>query len=449
MPFVVMMMLQCVMIVYRRGRRTSSVCRFMDTRQAQKFINAVQDSNLKAIRRRLAKKKCDIDGLYRFESSMEKMSALHYAAKEGLVEALRELLDGGCDPNVTTQFDIVTPLHFACLHPDPTLAMEMATYLLQWGVDPDARDHCQRTPLIIACELGNLELVLLLLEWQADINHQCLKEDYPLGIRWVREHMLLLPNKWVEEVCDPYKGNNALIQACREHHLIIVQELINRGCDINSRNASGNTALHVACKSQSRHLFMDQLIRPAAVGHPEIVQLLIDKQAELDPLNKHGDTPLRRVISCMPEVNRQEIETEAKLTAFFDAFHIIELLVQAGADATLLDGNGDSVLHTLFQVRVKCASMFDPVLEERFITVARTVIMAGCPVTQRDRHIVDKVMSPYLADMLNWKLNQPYKLKQAVRLQIRNVLSKPIAQYVGCLELPASLQKYLTLEILD
>ena len=41
------------------------------------------------------------------------------------------------------------------------------------------------------------------------------------------------------EHSDPYWGNTALIQACREHHEDIVRELISKGCKLNIQNYAG------------------------------------------------------------------------------------------------------------------------------------------------------------------------------------------------------------------
>ncbi|ELU10723.1 hypothetical protein CAPTEDRAFT_146436, partial [Capitella teleta] len=96
-------------------------------------------------------------------------------------------------------------------------------HLLNYGAEVNRGDVAQRTPLIVASELGHLELVRMLLYYGADIN---------------------MPE--LDELCDPYRGNNPLMQACREHHLNVVNELLSRNCDILATNKAGNSALHIA-----------------------------------------------------------------------------------------------------------------------------------------------------------------------------------------------------------
>ena len=42
------------------------------------------------------------------------------------------------------------------------------------------------------------------------------------------------------EVFDAYRANTALIQACREGHVLVVLQLLDRGCDVNLQNKNGN-----------------------------------------------------------------------------------------------------------------------------------------------------------------------------------------------------------------
>ncbi|ELU05100.1 hypothetical protein CAPTEDRAFT_143245, partial [Capitella teleta] len=161
--------------------------------------------------------------LFRFDVGMEKMSALHYAAKEGQAVMVQELLELGCDANIITPFDNATALFMACqCYSDDTYRL-VVQHLLNYGAEVNRGDVAQRTPLIVASELGHLELVRMLLYYGADINMPCNQDDMPEGLRH---------------------------SACREHHLNVVNELLSRNCDILATNKAGNSALHIACKSE-------------------------------------------------------------------------------------------------------------------------------------------------------------------------------------------------------
>ena len=72
-------------------------------------------------------------------------SALHYAANEGNILAVRELLEAGSDPGLPDRHGW-TPLHFAA----QASSADVAAALLDAGVDVDARDEHGITPLFRA-----------------------------------------------------------------------------------------------------------------------------------------------------------------------------------------------------------------------------------------------------------------------------------------------------------
>jgi hypothetical protein len=88
------------------------------------------------------------------------MTGVHLAAFFGLSQAIKALLDNGCDPNVK---DIRgrTPLSWAAGN-----GHEGATKLLlsTEGVNPDSRDHLDWTPITWATENGHEGVMALLLE---------------------------------------------------------------------------------------------------------------------------------------------------------------------------------------------------------------------------------------------------------------------------------------------
>jgi ankyrin repeat protein len=45
----------------------------------------------------------------------------------------------------------------------------VARSLIELGADIEAKDACQRTPLMFACKMGSKEMVELLLSYKADI----------------------------------------------------------------------------------------------------------------------------------------------------------------------------------------------------------------------------------------------------------------------------------------
>ena len=418
--------------------------------------------------------------LLRFETGVEKMTATHFAAKEGFKLVLQELVQSGVDINIPTQFDCLTPLHMSCQHADNEVAVSMSQLLLKAGGRVNAKDHCSRTPLISACEMGNLSLVNLLLEQGAEMNHKSEKEDFPVMVNWVQEYSPMLTRRIIGEVNDAYEGNNALIQACREHHFDIVMELVDRSCKLDMTNMMGNSALHIASKSQSRFLYIDEIIpqRLPIIGHPEIVQMLVNAGANMNLVNKNGETAVHRAISSMAEINGLEVDRDGKIHCYEIALHIVHILVSAGADTRFNEKVMDKSLITLLlQIYVKHLGLYRLYLEEKIYTTVGLLIMTGCCVSDSDIALADEQYQPSSSDcscsstfkrkqsthsldtvsgseysdmhtLLQAHVCMPAMLKQIARMCIRRRLPQPVSQSVRRLRLPPLLHKYVSLKLL-
>lgn len=105
-------------------------------------------------------------------------------------------------------------------------------------------------------------------------------------------------------------GNTALIQAANNGKLKLVDTLLTRGADVNRKNNAGHTALIVA---------------PSSVGH-EVV---------------------RRLLQSKPDLNLQDnFGTSALMAACYSPSDhpIVKLLLDAGANPHLKNGNGKDAL---------------------------------------------------------------------------------------------------------
>jgi ankyrin repeat protein len=113
----------------------------------------------------------------------------------------------------------------------------VVAFLLKNGAninDKNVRDTIDQTPLIVAAQGGCKEIVEMLLEAGANIEH---RND---------------------------QGETALISAAQEGHKEIVQMLLDAGANVNQENADGETALDLAVRLRQNKDLINLLLEYGA-----------------------------------------------------------------------------------------------------------------------------------------------------------------------------------------
>ncbi|CAL9686452.1 unnamed protein product [Knipowitschia caucasica] len=145
--------------------------------------------------------------------------------------------------------------------------------------DVDSRSDNGQTPLMVAAEQGNLDIVQELIRRGANVN----LDDI---------------DSWTSLIC-----------AAKEGHFEVVQELLENGANLEHRDMGGWTALMWAAykgRTEVARQLMEKGANPnitgqysvypiiwaAGRGHAEIVHLLLQHSAKVNCSDKYGTTPL-------------------------------------------------------------------------------------------------------------------------------------------------------------
>lgn len=157
----------------------------------------------------------------------------------------------------------------------------------------DAKDESGQTPLHVAAQMGDVEVVELLLQSAKDINVQDETGVTPLHLASQKDVAELLLAKKANVNARNNMDQTPLHYAVtpdilgsiedptvRESdaatRLELIKFLIENKADVNARDNTGKTPLHIA----------------AASGSLEIVQFLIDNKADVNAKTADGQTPL-------------------------------------------------------------------------------------------------------------------------------------------------------------
>lgn len=248
------------------------------------------------------------------------MTPLSLAVRLGRKELSALLLEAGADPNVQSKMKILikeegmTPLLWAAEYGDA----QTLELMIGKGGDVNKTSLAGDSSLIYASRNGWMDIVELLLENGASLNYKnpftentALVEAVLAGHSHIMQYLV---DKGADVAYRDQYGNTLIMLAASRAHLVEVMYLLERGLKINTRNKNGDTALHLSIGDFAKRLYTQEylissglsvdaqneagitaLMEAAYRGYPKSVGLLLRMGADIDRVDKEGNTALHFV----------------------------------------------------------------------------------------------------------------------------------------------------------
>ena len=268
------------------------------------------------------------------EKDQTGMTSLHIAAQSGFGKLLKLLIDNGGDANQLNNLgetvlkiaEKYKNLHQAASEDN----IDWVQALITAKANINEKDQTGMTPLHIAAQSGFGKLLKLLIDNGGEANQ------------------LNNSGKTVLKIAEKYKN---LHQAASENNIDWIQALIAAKANINEKDQTGMTPLHIAAQS----------------GFGKLLKLLIDNGGEANQLNNSGKTVLKiaekyknlhqaasednidwvqALIAAKANINEKNHEgmTPLHLAAQKKSGKIITSLVKGGAKIQTKNNDGDTAL---------------------------------------------------------------------------------------------------------
>ncbi len=245
------------------------------------------------------------------------------AARSSNVMAARYLLIRGADPNETGAAGWTALMNAVTCCQNGRGNLEMVRLLLEWKAAVDQADEQGVTPLM---RTTDPRIAGLLIEKGANVNALDRRGNNALNTVAASSSMresetAAMVRLLLEKGADPNRPGadrrRPLVTATWRGHREVVGILLDKGADIEQLDPAGITPLMVAAQSHQEPM----------------LRLLVDRRANVNARDRYGATPLMHLLgglacSTIEEAVRPQID----------------LLLAAGADPSLADADGQTVI---------------------------------------------------------------------------------------------------------
>eukprot|EP00741_Cyanophora_paradoxa_P021259 tig00021348_g20519.t1 len=313
------------------------------------LFHAAREGNLETIRHLVEGGRVDVN-----VQDWDDRHVLHLAAEYGHGELARWLLARpGLRVNVQDRWG-VSPLHEACKHRRSEIAVE----LVEHGADMFLPDAADATPLDVADEAMREALVRKL-----DLRSSALRGDLgpprparpaaafeeALRVRGAAESVRSIVEKGAGSVDDAdADGNTLLMYAAMGGHERVVKYLLDQGCHRNTQNNQGETVMHFAAARD--HTACLALLVDAGANVNGAARLLLARGAVFNPQEANFRELMRDAVKENKSALFGVLE-EAKVRLYdhvlvellflacrYNAPAVLEMCIRGGVDINVGEG---------------------------------------------------------------------------------------------------------------
>ena len=259
------------------------------------------------------------------------------AARKKAWEKVRRLVEQGGNVNCVDRFWL-TALNYAIRYGNS----DICSFLLSRGANVNQTDKYGNTPLHLAAYRHYVDICQLLVDHKADVTSVNNEGETPLHIAVDTCNLLFryFPHPCVVNVKKPGIDDNQTVQL-----------LVECGADVNALNKYGQTPLHTAAGGEK--------------DCPELCSILLKHNATIDAVDKDGNQPLhlacqaaltsavQHLLDCNADVfatnNSHQTALHKAACSKRDCPEVCVMLIAKGAQVNATDGNGDTSLHVACQ----------------------------------------------------------------------------------------------------
>jgi len=276
-------------------------------------------------------------------------TALMIASQRGRIETLSVLLEASVALNVQREQDGRTALMMA-VEQGHTEAVRM---LLDAGANPDVADG-EGTALFMACENLHVDIIVLLVQAEADINLVRETDGMTALMVVCRQGHTGIIQTLVAAGADPnirdHDGWVALMHGCMAGQTQVLSSLLEARVDINSQTRDGKTLLMMAIVEKRDEVVMELLQARTGInvnirdveGKTALIHACISGRKEMvQALLRHGARASRRIHT---DATDQDGQTALMYACLLGHEAIVTLLLQAGASLHKADRDGWTAL---------------------------------------------------------------------------------------------------------